>query len=126
MIQNGYGGLELAYIGDAVYELLARRHTMSGGARRTARLHREVVSRVCAPAQAEAAKRLLPLLTESEKDAFARGRNAHPHSTPKGATPAEYSMATGLEALFGYLYLSGDEARIGELFALCMQTAQPG
>ena len=124
--RTGCGGLELAYIGDAVYELSVRRHVMSKGARRTAALHREVVARVCAPAQAAAAQRLLPLLEEKERDAFARGRNAHPRTLPRGATPAEYCMATGLEALFGYLYFSGQHARIEELFSVCMEGEPDG
>ena len=74
-----------------------------------------------APAQARFALRIQPLLTPEEAAVYRRGRNAHPHGIPKHATPGEYSRATGLEALFGALYLSGQTARIEALFAAMME-----
>ena len=76
---------------------------------------------VQAPAQARFALRIQPLLTPEEAAVYRRGRNAHPHGIPKHATPGEYARATGLEALFGALYLSGQTARIEALFAAMME-----
>ena len=76
---------------------------------------------VKAPAQAQFADRMLPLLTEEERAYYRRGKNAHVHAVPRGATPAEYAKATGVEALFGYLYLSGRKERANELFQLVME-----
>ena len=76
---------------------------------------------VSAVAQAAAAKKLLPLLDQREEGVYRRGRNAHSHAAPKGATPMEYHAATGLEALFGWLYLRGEKARIEELFSHLME-----
>ena len=76
---------------------------------------------VCAPAQAAVADRILPLLTEEELGFYRRGRNAHVHAIPKHATAAEYGKATGLEALFGWLYLRGQNERIEELFAIILE-----
>ena len=64
---------------------------------------------------------MLPLLTEEELAYYRRGKNAHPHAVPKSATPAEYARATGLEALFGYLFLSGQKERANEIFNIVMK-----
>jgi len=79
-------------------------------------LHRATVELVCAPQQARFAEKLLPLLTEEEASVFRRGRNANVHSIPHHADRADYQKATGLEALFGWLYLRDDHARINESF----------
>ena len=84
-------------------------------------LHRATVELVCAPQQARFAEKLLPLLTEEEASVFRRGRNANVHSIPHHADRADYQKATGLEALFGWLYLRGDHARINELFNRMME-----
>ena len=76
---------------------------------------------VKAPSQAKYVEKLLPHLTEEELAYYRRGKNAHVHAVPKGATPAEYAKATGLEALFGALYLSGQTARLNELFHLIVE-----
>lgn len=109
--------LSLAYLGDAVFELMVR--TELALHRRTApgRLHRAAMAYVTAPHQARMAAALTPLLTEEEADVYRRGRNAAPHSIPKHATRAEYQAATGLEALFGWLYLRGAQDRLEVLFA---------
>ena len=80
---------------------------------------------VCARAQSDAVELLLPLLTQEEEAVYRRGRNAHSASMPKHADPAQYRRATGLEALFGYLYLSGQEARMRELFGRIAQGDLP-
>ena len=79
------------------------------------------VDLVRAPEQARRAQRILPLLTEAEQEVFRRGRNAHVHSIPQHASRAEYQQATALEALFGWLYLRGQRARINELFVCMME-----
>jgi len=76
---------------------------------------------VSAPAQAARLEKILPLLTQDEQDVFRRGRNAGPHSIPKAASRGEYQAATGLEALFGWLYLQGRTERLNELFETMME-----
>ena len=108
--------LALAFMGDTVWDLLIRQQLLTSQAHVNT-LHKQAVKRVNAGAQAEAAARIEPHLTEKELDVFRRGCNAHAkHNAPKNQDPYAYSRATGLEALFGYLYLMGEEARIGELF----------
>ena len=84
-------------------------------------LHRETVALVKAPAQARAAAVLLPRLTEQEHAVYRRGRNSHVNSVPRGATKAEYHAATALEAVFGYLWLTGAHERVHELFEAIME-----
>ena len=110
--------LALAHIGDAVFELLVRTELCKQGSAVNGKLHKLTVAEVCAPAQAEFVDRILPHLTEEESAVYRRGRNAHVHAIPKNATHAQYGKATGLEALFGMLYLSGQNERICELFTL--------
>ena len=117
--------LTLAHVGDGVYELLARPEVLSREILRVEDAHRRTVELVTAPAQARAARAILPLLTAEESAVFRRGRNAHPHSTPKHCTLGEYALATGLEALFGWLYLSGQGARIAELWLQVLENARP-
>lgn len=109
------GALELAYIGDAVYECCVRTRLVLRGGGRMKALHREAVSRVRAEYQARALERLEPRLTELEADVCRRARNASPGSLPRHASPGDYHAATALEALLGYLYLSGQRARLSEL-----------
>lgn len=118
---NQISALGLAHCGDAVFELLVRSWLCDSGKLTTKQLHRATVSYVCAPAQAARADRMLPLLTEDELAQYKRGRNAHVHMIPKNATHEQYSKATGLECLFGALYLSGRLERINELFVLTME-----
>lgn len=113
--------LELAYIGDGVYELMVREYLLRQGVRRIGELHARAVSFVSAPAQCKAVKVLLPDLSEEERSVVLRGRNAHTHGCPRGATQEEYNHATGLEALFGYLYLREDLPRIRSLFDECVR-----
>ena len=111
----------LAHIGDGVYELLVRTYLCAHGKATGKGLHRATVDLVRAPEQARRAQRILPLLTEAEQEVFRRGRNAHVHSIPQHASRAEYQQATALEALFGWLYLRGQRARINELFGCMME-----
>ena len=106
--------LNLAYIGDGVYELTVRERLVRQGGR-VRGLHTLAVEQVRAEAQAVAADRLLPLLSEREAAVYRRGRNAH-----TARTDGAYHKATGLEALFGYLYLCGETARLRELFEEAM------
>lgn len=108
--------LQLAYIGDGVWELLVRTRIIYKG--RSARhVHKDAVACVNAGAQAEAFRRIEPLLTEAEADVARRGRNAHAHhAAPKNQDAADYRAATALEALIGYLYLIGEEDRLLTLF----------
>ncbi len=117
----GFSNLALAHIGDGVYELLCRSYLCAQGPQTVGNLHRDTVQMVKAPTQARLAEKLLPQLTETELAYYRRGKNAHVHAVPKGATPAEYSRATGLETLFGALYLTGQTDRINELFCFMME-----
>lgn len=108
--------LQLAYIGDSVWDLLIRSRLIYRG-RNVHNMHRDATSRVNAGAQAAALTRIASLLTPEEEDIARRGRNAHArHPAPKNQNPADYQSATGLEALIGFLYLTGQEARALELF----------
>ncbi|MCL2343600.1 MAG: ribonuclease III [Firmicutes bacterium] len=118
---NALSALALAHMGDAVYELLVRTWLCAHGKLTSRGLHSEAVRYVSAKAQAQAAARIFPLLTEPEIAVFRRGRNAHTHAIPQSADPAQYHAATGLEALFGWLYLSGARARINALFRAAME-----
>lgn len=112
--------LALAFIGDGVYELLAREFLLSQGNAPAGRLHSRTVELVSAAAQAAAYRLLEPLLTDEEAAVYRRGRNAHPAHCPKHTEPAVYHRATGVEALFGWLYLTGQVARANELFAVIL------
>lgn len=118
---NEFSSVGLAHIGDGVFELLCRSYLCCKGNHTVKNLHKETVSMVTAPAQARFADKLLPHLTEEEISWFRRGKNAHTHGAPKAATAAEYSKATGVEALFGALYLSGRTERLNELFWTVME-----
>ena len=113
--------LGLAHVGDGVYELLCRCYLVNKGGKTVLKLHRDTVELVKAPTQAKFADKLKPILTEEEMDFFRRGKNAHTHAAPKSATPQEYAKATGLETLFGALYLLGRRERLMELFGMCME-----
>lgn len=118
---NGISNLALAHIGDGVFDLLCRSYLCCAGDKRVKNLHRDTVQMVKAPAQAKYADKLLSHLTEQEQDWYRRGKNAHTHAAPKAATPQEYAKATGLETLFGALYLSGQQERINQLFYMMLE-----
>lgn len=118
---NAVSMLALAHIGDGVYELLTRTMLCTKGYTKVTELHRRTVAVVNAPAQAKAAQRILPVLTEEETAVYKRGRNTKVNSIPQKADIGQYHAATGLEALFGWLYLLGRTERINELYALCVE-----
>ena len=118
---NEIPNLSLALVGDGVYELMCRTHLCAGGDRKLLNLHRDTVEMVKAPAQAKFADKLLPHLTDEEQAYYRRGKNAHTHAAPKAATRQEYQKATGLECLFGALYLLGKTDRLNELFAIIIE-----
>ena len=111
----------LAHIGDGVYELMCRSYLCVRGNHTLKRLHNEAVALAKAPTQARFADILQPYLTEEEQSYYRRGKNAHTHAAPKSATPKEYAKATGLETLFGALYLAGNTQRLNELFKILME-----
>ena len=113
--------LGLAHIGDCVYELLVRSFILSQGRHTNQGMHRATVEYVKAPAQARAMERIMPLLDEAELAVYKRGRNSHVNSVPKHADLKDYHAATGLECLFGWLYLHGRRDRINQLFSAIME-----
>lgn len=110
--------LNLAFVGDCVYEMLVRETLVCSANRPVNDLHRESVKYVSAKAQTEAYAKIKDILTPDETAVFKRGRNAKVGHSPKSATEGEYHCATGVEALFGYLYLNGNIDRIRELFSV--------
>ena len=117
---DAISNLGLAHMGDCVYEILVRAYLCSRGDKTVAQLHKDTITMVKATYQAKFVDKMLPHLNEDELTHYRRGKNAHPHAVPKSATPAEYSKATGLEALFGYLYLTGRKERVNEIFNIVM------
>ena len=115
--------LGLAHVGDGVYELLVRSMLCQSGHTALLDLHKSTVNMVKAAAQAAAAEKLLEVLDGDELAIYKRGRNAHVHSVPKNADIGQYHAATGLEALFGWLYLQGKLERINRLFAVVMENS---
>ena len=113
---RGMSALGLAHIGDAVFELMIRTWLCTNGKSTAKQLHNETVSYVSAKAQAVSVDKIIPELNEEEYTIFKRGRNAHVNNVPRGSTFEEYHAATGLETLFGFLYLSGRSERLSELF----------
>lgn len=113
--------LGLAHVGDGVFELMVRSWLCIHGKATNRGLHKATVKYVAAPAQARAAEKILPLLTQEEADVFRRGRNTSPHTVPKAASREEYQTATAVEALFGYLWLKGETGRLNELFEIMME-----
>lgn len=118
---DAISNLGLAHMGDCVFEILCRAYLCAQGEKTVDKLHRDTINMVKATAQAKFVDKLLPSLTEEELAYYRRGKNAHVHAAPKSATPAEYAKATGLEALFGALYLSGQTQRLNELFRGVME-----
>jgi len=113
-----FSPLTLAFVGDGVYDLLVREYLVRQANRPVGELNRVKVAMVNCRSQAQFAAKLMPHLTEKETAVYKRGRNAAPKSTAKNGTVAEYHSATGLECLFGYLYLNGEQGRVEELFGL--------
>lgn len=108
--------LTLAFYGDSVYETLVRRKLVENGSVPSSKLHKRAISFVCAAFQSAAVDMIEPLLCEDEYEIYRRGRNANGATVPKSSNPHDYRRATGLEALFGYLYLTGGFERAEQLF----------
>lgn len=113
--------LTLAHVGDGVYELLARTRAISEGECKVGTMHKRCVNMVSAEAQARVAEKIKPHLTETELSVFRRGRNVKPHHAPPHGAFECYALATAVEALFGMLYLTGQERRIAELWSLAVE-----
>lgn len=120
---NSLSPLTLAFVGDAVYEIFVR-EMLAEVNRPSSELHAASVRLVKASAQAAAYKIIEQYLTEKELSVYKRGRNAHVNSVPKNANIGEYHSATGLEALFGYLHLSGNDERAREFFGIIIKEFQ--
>jgi len=110
-----YSPLSLAYIGDAIYEVVVRSYVLSKGNMPVNKLHLKTSSMVSAKAQSKMMERLEELLTNEEQGVFHRGRNAKANTQAKNASISEYRRATGFEAVCGYLYLEGQYKRLNEL-----------
>ncbi len=118
---NSLNGLSLAFIGDAVYEILVREHLLEHGSLQVGKLHKMAVEMVRASFQADVFDFLEPIVSEEENGILHRGRNASATHIPKGANAIEYRKATGVEALFGWLYLEQKNERINELFEMILE-----
>lgn len=116
--------LTLAFIGDTVYDLYVRTWLLDTMDATPHGLHLAAAKHVCAAAQARAFRRIEPILTPEEQGVFKRGRNAHSGTVPKNASITDYHAASGLEALIGYLYLTGDETRLSELMAEALRQTE--
>lgn len=116
--------LTLAFVGDCVFELFVREKLVCDANCPVNTLHRQSVQQVCCTAQAADCAILAPLLTEEETTMLHRGRNAHTNHVPKNASVADYHAATGLESLFGYLYLQGNVQRLRTLFQVLLQARE--
>ena len=124
---RGYSPLALAFVGDGIFDLVIRTIVMtSGGNRPVKKLHRDKAALVNAHAQAQMAEYLQDRLTDEERDILRRGRNAHPATTAKNQTLADYRAATGLEALCGWLYMTGQIGRLLELVEAGLEGAAEG
>lgn len=115
---RSYSPLTLAYIGDAVYEVVIRTILVKKGNCPVNQLHKRASELVKAAAQSEMIKKIEPMLSEEEHDVYKRGRNAHSGSMAKNASMSDYRRATGFEALMGYLYLEKEHGRMLELIRL--------
>lgn len=117
---NSLGSVTLAYIGDAVFSLFVRERVVCAAKYRAGECNARVNALVKATAQSAMLDRVLPLLTDEEKDVVRRGRNCHTPAKAKNTALSDYKRATALEALFGWLYLRGEHERLGELEAICV------
>ena len=120
-ILNSVPTLNLAFIGDGVYDLLVREYLVTHSSAHVGELNQLTVGMVNCKSQAEYVRLLQPILTQEETEVFKRGRNTKVNSASKHSTLSDYHAATGLEVLFGWLYLKGRLERINELFALIIE-----
>lgn len=117
---RGYSSLGLAYIGDCIFELFVRTMVVTKGNDQANHYHQKTIGYVNAAAQTEMMEIIKPLLTDEEKAVFRRGKNAKSLSPAKNQSSHDYHIATGFEALMGYLYLSGQMERLEELIRICL------
>ena len=115
-----YSPLALAYMGDCIFDLCVRTYLLKQANMPANKLHQKAKAVVNATSQSKMYKELIDIVTEEERAILKRGRNASSNTRAKNATMIDYKNATGLEALFGYLYLKGDEERINQLFKICL------
>ena len=118
---NMLSPLNLAFVGDTVFDLFVRETLVCQANRPVNRLHRKATNIVKASSQAKAVEKIRDSLTDEEQSVIRRGRNAHTNHKAKNMSEADYHLATGLEALFGYLYLKGNIARLREIFEMIIQ-----
>jgi ribonuclease-3 family protein len=118
-----YSPLTLAYIGDAIFDVIIRSILVNKGNTAVNNLHKKSSAIVKAPTQSKIAASIMDDMTEEERDIFRRGRNSKPHTKAKNASAIEYLEATGFEAVLGFLYLKGDMDRIMELVVLGIKKA---
>lgn len=118
--------LTLAHMGDCIFELYARTYVAQQGVYLAKKAHKMTTELVCAKAQSKMARAIFPQLTEEEQGYYKRGRNSKPKSPSKSVELGEYLSATGLETLFGALYLQGKQQRTKELFMACMESVGQG
>ncbi len=116
--ETNFSGATLAYLGDAVLELITRQYLISLGVSDVGKLNKMALDYVRATSQSEAMENILPALTEKELAIFKRGRNSNGISIPKSACAGQYRRATGMEALFAYLYMQGESKRMKELYLI--------
>ncbi len=117
------GPLVLAYVGDTVFDLYVRTHLVLSTKLTAHGMHLAAAKRVCASSQAESFKRIEPMLTDEELAVYKRGRNGHMGTIPKNASIGDYRSATGLEAVIGWLYLKGNDARLNEIMQAALDRA---
>lgn len=115
-----YSPLALAYMGDCIFDLCVREYLLRQDNMPANKLHQKSKAMVNATSQSKMYKELIEIVTEEEKAILKRGRNANSNTRAKNSTMIDYKNATGLEALFGYLYLKGEQDRINELFKICL------
>lgn len=122
MIHTDFDSGMLSYLGDAVWELLVREHIFNTIPHGNKKANKLALSFVTAKAQCEALEKILPALSEEENEVFRWGRNTKVNSIPRSVSPEEYRRATGLEVLFGYLYMTKNEERYRNLFKIAFTT----
>ena len=120
IMDKHYSAQCLAYMGDAVFELYVRKMLLSNGNRPVNTLNKQACQYVSAAAQAAMYHHIESFLTQEEQAVMRRGRNLHSHSKAKKADMSEYRHATGLEVLFGYLFVNEQHERLAEIFELCV------
>lgn len=131
MMANNYqqmNGIALAYMGDAIYEVFVRQHLLASGMHKPTKLHHTATRYVSAKAQAALIQKMQAdnLLSDEEQEFFKRGRNAKSHTSAKNTSVLTYRISTGFEALFGYLYLSGQDDRLNFLADWCIKQVEGG